>query len=188
MLAEAYSNFQWLKALPERVQGDDLARVEAIYHGSLTTLPLCTDNEFAKYIRIMQANLKARSEDNATGKLLLRTYHSCLGHYPGEAIKWMAKRCIDTMVFFPTISECHDVLGQWNNPLERPVDFAGIIIKRQRTRQFDEVRDALRAGTATQDQVDALPERWRSILMEQDFLRFDGERPKPYVIRERKAA
>lgn len=188
MLEQASAELTWLKALPERIEDHDLERVKAIAYRTVPQMPSCTDDQFAKYIRIMQTELKSRPEDEQSGKILLRVYHSRLGHHPAEAIQYLAQRCVDTMIFFPTVKECHDVLEGWVNPMAKPSDIAMRIVYRQAEHRLEDFRATLRNGTATQPEVDALPERWRAILMEQGFLRFDGEYTQPYLIRERKAA
>lgn len=186
LLEEDDAEISWLNALPDRVDGDDLERVKAIVQRPEQRLPACTDDQFAKYIRIMQTTLKAKADDDMTGKILLRAYHSRLGHYPTQAIQYLAQRCVDTMIFFPTIVECHDVLKEWVNPLGRPSRTAALIMRKRSELKFDDVCNDLRTGKATQDQVDALPETWKSILFEQGYFRFDVEANK-YIIRERKS-
>jgi len=185
MLAEASSELDWLYTLPERFGAEDLRRVNAIARRDEPRLPSCTDNEFAKYMRLMGATLKAKDDDEIAGKLRLRAYQSCLGHHPAAAMQFMARYCIDTMIFFPTISECHDVLKEWVNPLGRTVSVAKRIGAKQQQYNFDDFRDTLRNGIATQEQVDQTPERWRRILTEQGHLRFDVD-ANSHVIRERK--
>lgn len=185
MLAEASSEMDWLKSLPDRVGTEDFERVKAIAYRMVPQLPACTDDEFVKYMRIMSSTLKAKDDDNVTGKIRLRAYQSRLGHHPAEAIRFMAQFCADRMIFFPAISECHEVLDEWQNPMAKPCNLANHLCAKQREHRFNDLRDTLRAGTATQDQIDQAPEQWRAILFEQGYLRFDATANK-YIIRERK--
>lgn len=149
-------------------------------------LPACANNDFAKYMRIMEATLKAKDGDVVTGKIRLRAYHSRLGYHSVMAIKFMVQRCVDTMIFFPTICECLEIIKEWENPLDRPMIRALCINLRQDTYRFEDFRETLRTGTATQAQVDAITDRWKRIFTEQGYLRLDPE-AKTYTIRERKS-
>ena len=185
LLAKASNDLAWLRSLPARCSDDDLTMVQAIIVRDVARLPACLDDDFAKYMRIMEATLKARNEDTTTGKVRLRAYQSRLGNHPTLAIQFMVQECVDTMIFFPTISECHDVLRKWKNPLVKPLELAMHINDSQWAFRFEDFREKLRIGTATQDEVDAVSERWKNILFEQGYLRFDVPQNR-YVIRERK--
>lgn len=187
LLEKAEKELEWMCSLPDRISDDDMRRVLAIILRPAVSLPSCPGDDFAKYMRIMEATLKARDADVMTGKVRLRAYHNRLGHHPALAIKFMAQRCVDTMIFFPAISECINILKEWQNPLDRPMFLALSINVRQGFYRFEDFREKLHIGSATQEHVDAASERWKRILFEQGYLRFDVPN-NSYVIRERKDA
>ena len=98
----------------------------------------------------------------------------------------MTQQAICEHDWFPTPNQCLAILARYTAP---PSKYDKIIAKCQKTAEdhLAELTQSLRSGTATQDQVDAAPERWKRILLEQGYLRFDGDKPQPYIIRERKS-
>ncbi len=121
----------------------------------------------------MAAVLPKRNMDDATGSTMLAVYHRMIGHMPRQAIAYLAERAILTCKWFPTVAECHEILVGWNAPPDRRHRARKDIADEMQAR-LDRDMDALRAGTATQSQVNAWPERWRQIAITRGYLDANG--------------
>lgn len=178
-------DWAFLKSLQGPVSNEDLDRARKIIARPFAAHQPCTEEQFLKYIRILEVNLNARNDDQQTGAIRMRTYYGRLGTYPIEAIKFMAQRCIETMVFFPAVSECLQILNEWKHHASDPKALAKVVLLREMQRRLDDLRVKVRSGTVRQDDIDNAPERWQMILIEEGFLKRDGN---SVIRRERIAA
>lgn len=102
-----------LTNLPDKLDAETLARVEAISRSPLPELPPCDNQTFAQALRMMLAVLPKRHLDELSGELLVAAYRESLGRYPAQAIDYLRRDAINHCKWFPTIAECHEILGKW---------------------------------------------------------------------------
>jgi hypothetical protein len=98
---------------PERLSDAMLAWAKSVAAEPLPSLPACDDRHFAKCLRIMLAVLPKQNTDELGGELFVEAYSRQLGHYPADAISHLADRATATCRWFPTISECLEILSGW---------------------------------------------------------------------------
>lgn len=175
-----------LDNLPARLDDSTLSKVDAIAVAELPALTPCDDKTFAQAIRMMGV-LKRRSQDDVSGKVLLRTYQHHLGRYGREAILFLADRATEELDWFPTPNECIAILSRWqrNDHWLRVHRYATARAKAERRTRFDETMTALERRELDQAAIDALPEWPKRIAEERGYLRFDGE--GGYVARQEAA-
>jgi hypothetical protein len=102
-----------LASLPDRLDDEMLARVEAISRSPLPALPPCDSRLFAQSLRMMLAVLPRRQADDLSGELFVAAYERQLGHYADDAITYLCDHSIRTCKWFPTVSECLELLTGW---------------------------------------------------------------------------
>jgi hypothetical protein len=102
-----------LRNLPERLNDQQLAMVTELAKAPLPPLPICDEGHFLKCLRTMLAVLPKRGSDELSGELLANAYRRMLGENPKGAISYMTERVLAERKWFPTISECIEILNDW---------------------------------------------------------------------------
>lgn len=164
-----------LTDLPERLDDRQLAAVEHIAQLPAPTLPAVTEEHFLRCMRTLTL-LPARQEDELSGELRLALYRKHFGRYPTEAWSFLVEKATLECRFFPTPAECKAILDRWNRADGpwRAHQFAQTRARQEWQARFDDVMRRFRMGEVSQEEADALPERWRRIAMTQGHLRDDG--------------
>lgn len=147
---------------PARLNDEDLAIVRAIAEEPLPALPPCAESHLAKCLRIMLAVLPKQTTDELGGELFVEAYKRQLGHYPNEAISYLADRATANCRWFPTIAECLEILSDWRRSDEatRRKAQAQFLASRERNlRWIDDRPQPEPAPPLTQDQVDRMDEK-----------------------------
>lgn len=139
-----------------------------------------TTKQLATHLGFMAAALPRQAADEETGKKRTAVYARILGGFSNEALAFMSRRACETLKWFPTPKDCLDILATFT---AAPGDKAKALSLCQQFWQsrFDQFIASLRDRTATQADVDAVPEQWRRIAVERGFLRCVGD--GAYVIR-----
>lgn len=102
-----------LTTLPDRLDDPTLARVQAIARSPLPDLPPCDSRTIGQALRMMLAVLPRRHADDLSGELFVAAYDRQLGSYPAPAIQYLCDEAIRTQQWFPTVVECHEIIGKW---------------------------------------------------------------------------
>ena len=109
------------------------------------------------------------------------TIVSLLGEYGNDALAYMARRACAELDWFPTPRWGLETVQQYRAPASEK-DQALALCHRFWQGRFEDFIALLKADTATQADVDAVPMQWRKIAMERGHLRWIEEE-KRYVIR-----
>ena len=160
-----------LTDLPERLDDRTLALVEQIARLPAPPLVPVSEQHFNQCMRTLTI-LPSRDDDALTAKLRLALYRQHFGHLPDEAWSFLVKHATLECRFFPTPSECKTILDRWSRQDGpwRAHQFAQLRARQERQARFDELFRRFRMGEVTQAEVDALPDRWKSIAAVQGFV------------------
>lgn len=166
-----------LESLPERLDDETLARVEAIAKSPLADLPPCDERTFGQALRMMLAVLPRRGSDDLSGELFVAAYERQLGHHPRPAIEYLCDKAIAQCRWFPTVAECHEILTMWRRSDEhtaRRFKAEAIAGKEKRERSMAKWRaerqEVLEIRALTQADVDEMPEVLRNIGLRNGYL------------------
>ena len=140
-----------------------------------------TQGQLTKHLTFLAATLPSKSIDDDSGKMRFAVYASLLGEYGNDALAYMARRACVELDWFPTPRWCLETVQQYRAPASEK-DQALALCHRFWQGRFEDFIALLKAGTATQADVDAVPMQWRKIAMERGHLRWIEEE-KRYVIR-----
>lgn len=160
-------------ALPAFTRLDDqqLAVCDHIARLPVPVLPPAEEDFFLKCMRTLRL-LPGRGDDEVSGGLRLNLYRRHFGHLPREALAYLTDKATLTCRWFPTPAECVDILKGWERTDDqfRAIRRAKALAQREWQTRFDEAMSDLRFGRATQEQVDAMPDRWKEIAVTQGHL------------------
>lgn len=160
-----------LSNLPERLDDQQLATVQAIAALPVPALPAAPEKHFLQCMRTLRL-LPTRGDDELSGELRLALYRKHFGQLPAAALSYLVEQATLTCRFFPTPMECKAILDRWSRTdgPHRAQQFAQVRAAREVQARFDHTMLQLRRGEMTQEQVDALPERWKRIAATQGHL------------------
>lgn len=172
-----------LNHLPERLDDTQLATVEHIARLPVDALPPASEDHFLKCMRTM-GTMPKRKDDELTGELRLNLYRRHFGSQPAAALSYLVERATLDLKFFPTPQEAKVILDRWSRTdgPHRAVQFAQLRVRQELQARFDDVVAQLKEGKVTQEQVDALPERWKRILATQGFVRDVTYALRPWTV------
>lgn len=135
--------------------------VKGIADSRLPELPACDDRHFAKCLRIMLAVLPKQNTDELGGELFVEAYSRQLGHYPNEAISFLADRATATCRWFPTIAECLEILRGWhrNDEAQRRKWQAASLVRKEKNQRWvrTEEENRNRHVGISQNEIDGMP-------------------------------
>lgn len=167
--------------LPETVDEARALKAWAILQDDAPIL--ASPGQLSRHLEFMAATLPTKAMDEEGGKKRVAVYARILGDFSNEALAYMARRACETLDWFPTPRQCLDILREYREPATDR-DKALMLCHRFWQGRFEDFIAALKAGTATDDDVAAVPETWRKIAMEQGYLRWIAE-DQPYAIRRK---
>lgn len=162
-----------LANLPERLNDQQLAMVEAIAREPLPELPPCGEGHFARCLRVMLSVLPKQNTDEIGGELFVATYHRQLGAWPDAAISHLADEATKRCRWFPTIAECLDILSGWHrndDAVSRRLSAITAARRERDARIFDLESKEKELEPITQGMVDVMPESLRRIGLSQGWL------------------
>lgn len=168
-----------LESLPNRLDDATLARVEAIARAPLPPLSPCDRQRFGQTLRMMLAVLPRRQADEISGELFVAAYERELAAWPNEAVAYLCEQSLRDCKWFPTISECLEILGGWlrDDEATKRRAKAMALSNRERTHRRDEEYAKARKErvSMTQVEVDGLPESMVRIGLACGALERDGD-------------
>lgn len=174
-----------LTNLPDRLDDQTLAMVEALAKSPLPALPACDENHFLKSMRALSL-LPRKADDELKGELRVALYQRMIGHHPREAISFLVEQALAECDWFPTPAQCIAIIGRWRRS-DDPVRLRNVAQSRARAElqfRFDEILTRLESRSMNQAEIDALPDRMKRIGEERGFLRIvDGR----FIIRREPA-
>lgn len=162
-----------ITALPERLDDGMITGLKAVISAPVPEQVPCPADYLNKALVAMMAVLPRQGKDAVTGALLFDQYARKLGKHPKGAIDYLWSTSIDRLKWFPTIAECNEIAGEWVSraqELKHAKSIAESKIAREKDLRFRDAIDLLRTRRATQEDVDAYPEKWRAYAAEQGFL------------------
>lgn len=150
-----------------------IASLKAVISAPVPEQAPCPSDYLNKALVAMMAVLPRQGKDAVTGALLFDQYARKLGKHPKGAIDYLWSTSIDRLKWFPTIAECNEIAGEWVSraqELKHAKSIAESKIAREKDLRFRDALDMLRSRKASQEDVDAYPERWKAYAAEQGFL------------------
>jgi hypothetical protein len=159
-----------------RLDDQALSTMTELANSPLPALPRCDDDHFDKSLRAMSI-LPRRADDEVKGELRAHLYRRMIGHFPREAISFLAEQSLATLDWFPSPKQCLEILARWarnDEPVQRQA--AAIrLVRAERQARFDDIMLALELRQLDQAAIDALPVKIRSIAAERGFLRLHDD-------------
>lgn len=89
---------------------------------------------------MMLAVLPRQTTDDLGGELFVAAYERQLGHYPADAINFLVDEATRRCKWFPTISECLELLAHWrrhDDATIRRLDARAAVNRERRLRDQD---------------------------------------------------
>lgn len=166
--------------LPETV---DEARALKAWADEQSDAPTpATLNQLARHLEYLAVTLPRQTADDETGEKRTAVYARLLGGYPNDALAFMSRKACETLNWFPTPKQCLDILATYRAPATEK-EQALTLCHRFWQGRFEDFIALLKAGTATQADVDAVPMQWRKIAMERGHLRWIEEEKRNVIRR-----
>ena len=99
-------------------------------------------------------------------------YEQALSGYSRAAIKHLEAHALNRCEWFPTIKECKAILAEFTGDNLLPNKRASVQrrIMDERQARFDDAMTRLAAGEASQAEIDAMPEQWKSVGETRSYL------------------
>lgn len=150
-----------------------MASLELVACSAIPQPDPCPKLHFEKCLALMDVSLPRRQQEGIAGDLFIRTYHRMLGHLTREAINFIAEEAIATCKWFPTVAECFEIAKRFtqpDHPFKAVREMARTRLGREKQARFNETMDAIDAGDLTDEQISALPDRWKGMAAEQGLV------------------
>lgn len=163
-------------ALVVRLTDSQLAAAEAIAAAPLPALVEADGKFFAQCLRLLDT-LPRRKDDEVGGQLRVRAYEIALGKLSTAQLEFLVKEALRTCTFFPTTSECVEILSRWsrNDEAVKERARAETLARNERQARFDEAMRRLARGDCDQAEIDAMPDRWKQMAETYGYLRCDED-------------
>ncbi|WP_159829136.1 hypothetical protein [Novosphingobium sp. TCA1] len=147
-----------------RLSNDQLAAAMVVAAAPLPALEMADEVFLAQILRMMDG-LPRRADDSVGGKLRHRAYELVIGRYPRQALEFLATEALHGCKFYPSTSECVEILKRWrrDDDAVRSKLAASTAVRHEQQARFDDAMTRLAAGEVSQAEIDAMPERWKSV-------------------------
>ncbi|WP_165912251.1 hypothetical protein [Novosphingobium sp. PhB165] len=134
----------------------------------------------------LQSCLPSQQRNAISIEVQAEAYWQTLRRNSLAAIKHLEVQALNRCEWFPTIAECQCILSEFTGDSHLPNKRASVRRRVQDERQarLDEAMGRLSTGEASQAEIDALPEKWKSIAETRSLL-WRGD-DGSYTLRERK--
>ncbi|TDW65366.1 hypothetical protein EDF57_103550 [Novosphingobium sp. PhB55] len=154
-----------------RLSNDELAAAMVVAAAPLPVLEMADEVFLAQILRMMDM-LPRRPDDSVGGKLRHRAYELVIGRYPRQALEFLATEALCSCKFYPSTTECVEILARWrrDDDASRAKLAASTAAHRERQARFDDAMARLDEGAATQAEIDAMPEQWKSVGETRSYL------------------
>jgi len=151
-------------APPARLSDAELVAVEAVAAAPLPELASCDGQFLAKCLRMLDT-LPRRKDDVVGGEVRVRAYELAIGQRPKAAIEFLVTEALRNCRFFPSTSECVEILKRWErrDAAVQEQRQAAISSRHERQARFEDAMTRLAAGEASQDEIDAMPDYWKRV-------------------------
>lgn len=147
---------------PARLDDAALANLAQIASAPLAPLEPADKPHIMQSLAVLDAALPRRARDEVSGKLMAAAYHRKLAHLPVEQFDFMCNAILERCEWFPTISECLKIAGEWVRRDAAEKARAARLIEREDHLRMIEAHRRLRWGEGvTQAEVDSWPAHWR---------------------------
>ncbi|WP_324695479.1 hypothetical protein [Novosphingobium sp. RL4] len=148
-----------------------MAAAEAVAAAPLPAMVQADGQFFAQCLLMLDA-LPRQKTDTLGGKLRIRAYEIAIGNRPKEAIEFLVTEALRTCKFFPSTSECNEILSRWerNDDVLRAKRNAKAAVRWELQARLDETMARLASGACGQGEIDALPIRWKEIAETRSYL------------------
>lgn len=160
-------------SLPDRLDDGMMDSLRAVISCPIPAVEPVTPEYLDKALLAMLAVLPRQAKDAVTGAAMMKQYVLKLGKHPKGAIDHLWSKSIDRLKWFPTVAECNEIISEWVSraqELKHAKSIAESKIAREKDLRFRDALDKLRSRKASQEDVDAYPERWKAYAAEQGFL------------------
>lgn len=161
-----------------RLNDQQLAVMEDLANLPLAAPTPCSAIDFAKLMRSLSI-LPSRADDEDTGKLRLGIYHRMMGHYPRDAIAYMAEAVMAKYDWFPTPRQCLEILAEWRDTAavehKHRTTMAASAVRQEKQARLGDIMGDLDRRALDQAAIDALPIQMRVIGAERGFLRLHDD-------------
>ena len=164
-----------LNALPARLDDRMLAEVDQIARAPLPALPRCPEKRFFQAMFYLGANLPSKSVDEASGELRAQAYIRILGHLPQEQISYLTAEALKRCKWFPTISECLEIVGEWRRGDLAEKSKAIALVRRERDARWSDLCRKVRTGEMSKSEIEALPFEIRVRLDTENYIRINAD-------------
>lgn len=123
-------------------------------------------------------------------------YSRHLAGHSEPALNFLAREATATCRFFPTPSECIEIIGRWERRDEatQAKAMAATRARQERQQRLDDLRSRIDAGEATPAEVAAQPGRIRAILETEGRMRWNEDETfalrsmRPWMLEMREVA
>lgn len=159
-----------------RLDDAQLASAEAIAAAPLPVLAQADAQFLAQCLRMLDT-LPRRKDDDVSGQLRVRAYEIAIGATPKEAVEFMVTEALRTCKFFPSTSECVEILSRWsrNDEALRERQRAEVAARHERQARFDDAMRRLSTNQCTPDEIARLPARWKEMAETYGYLRREDD-------------
>ncbi len=129
-------------------------------------VPAATQHEIETHLAFIASTLPSKVVDDASGKRRFAVYVTMLSGYSDAALKFMSRRALEELKWFPTPSECRKLIAQYQPP-ENEISEALRICGEFAQSTFDRWIANLADGQHPGD----VPEQWTRIAVERGLMR-----------------
>jgi hypothetical protein len=163
-----------LHSLPERLDDAALALVSDTASIMLPELPPCEPGYLAECLQLL-AEMPRSKAGRQSGELQVLAFKRVLRGFPKRAITFLVDEALKGAhgsKFLPSTVECLAILEKWkrNDPAALAKRHAQLLAIRERQARFDDAMTRLAAGEASQAEIDAMPEQWKSVGETRSYL------------------
>lgn len=154
-----------------RLSNEELASAIVVAAAPLPALEMADTVFLAQILRMMDV-LPRRADDSVGGKLRHRAYELVISRYPRQALEFLATEALRACKFYPSTTECVEILARWrrDDDAVRSKLAASTAVRHERQARFDGAMARLAAGEASQAEIDAMPEQWKSVGETRSYL------------------
>ena len=178
-----------IRALPDRLDDEQLALVEHTASLPLPPIEPMPRDRIVKSLNMLNASLPRAAADEKSGSMRLSLYREKLSHLPEPAFQYACDKAVSRCDWFPTIKQLLDFAAEWtrDDAAIRVRAAATSRARRERNDRMDDLLRRLAIEGVPQPEIDALPERMKTIAETRGLLWLvDGEwrqrpqhRPEP---------
>jgi len=154
-----------LARLPARLDDLTLAKLARLASSPLPQPAPCPEHTLMEVMTTLQSCLPSQQRNEISAEVQAEAYSQALSGHSFAAIKHLEGQALRHCDWFPTIAECKRILAGFTGDSHLPNKRASVQrrIMDERQARFDEAMDRLSRGLASQAEIDAMPERWKSV-------------------------